>query len=372
MSNPQQLGLIRYGYDPLDRLTSHIQSDNPERHRFYCKNRLATEIQGAIGHSIVHHGDLLLAQQQRLSGRLDTTLLATDLQRSVLHTLKSDRRPQPIAYSPYGHRPAWSGLISLLGFNGERPDPVTGYYLLGNGYRAFNPVMMRFNRPDSLSPFGKGGLNCYAYCLGDPINLSDFNGHMPLKKLFSKIFGSKTSIKTPTNPLPTNQWNFSDYLTGPATPFSLNDRTMRKTENMLGAIPGRQIETLLDGPNGSGVKIWDNKTGMHNIKQHVRYKDYDTTIHDVISAGLRGELNGVLPHRANELSVLISEGEWGRSADLIPIERPGKLSFMMDMNRQREIYRQAGVPLPDVLLTDSGSLTLIESAKGIRLGRYDI
>ena len=114
MSSPQEVLNCRYRYDPLDRLTSRTQSDTPERHRFYCKSRLATEVQGAIGHSIVQQGDLLLAQHQRQNGVLDSTLLATDLQRSVLNTLKSGRQPQPIAYSPYGHRTAESGLTSLL------------------------------------------------------------------------------------------------------------------------------------------------------------------------------------------------------------------------------------------------------------------
>ncbi|MNQ88398.1 hypothetical protein D3C85_1036580 [compost metagenome] len=180
MSSPQKVLNCRYRYDPLDRLASHNLSDTPERHRFYCKSRLATEVQGAIEHSIVQQGDLLLAQYLRQNGVLDSTLLATDLQRSVLHTCRSDRQPQPIAYSPYGHHPAESGLSSLLGFNGERPDPVTGHYLLGNGYRAYNPFLMRFNSPDSLSPLGKGGLNSYAYCLGDPVNASDPNGHVSL------------------------------------------------------------------------------------------------------------------------------------------------------------------------------------------------
>ncbi|WP_080925221.1 RHS repeat-associated core domain-containing protein [Pseudomonas fluorescens] len=189
MSSPRQVLNCRYRYDPLDRLTSHTLSDTPERHRFYCKSRLATEVQGAVGHSIVQHDDLLLAQHQRQNGVLDSTLLATDLQRSVLNTLKSDRQPQPIAYSPYGHRTAESGLTSLLGFNGERPDPVTGHYLLGNGYRAFNPVLMRFNSPDSLSPLGKGGLNAYAYCKGDPINFQDSSGH-----LFAKVFASAGNL----------------------------------------------------------------------------------------------------------------------------------------------------------------------------------
>ncbi|VVM71564.1 RHS repeat-associated core domain-containing protein [Pseudomonas fluorescens] len=180
-SQPTTL-LCRYGYDPLDRLTSHTLSQTPERLRFYCKSRLTTEIQGAIKHSIVQHDDLLLAQQHVEGKAFDTTLLITDQQRSVLQTLKPDHPPQPLAYSPYGHLPAENGLLSLLGFNGERPDPMTGHYLLGNGYRAFNPALMRFNSPDSLSPFGKGGLNAYTYCLGDPINLEDPTGHSVLMR----------------------------------------------------------------------------------------------------------------------------------------------------------------------------------------------
>ncbi|MGY2189231.1 RHS repeat-associated core domain-containing protein [Pseudomonas sp. SDO5591_S426] len=51
---------------------------------------------------------------------------------------------------------------------------------MGNGYRAFSPVLMKFNSPDTLSPFDKGGLNAYAYCLGDPINRADPNGHLSI------------------------------------------------------------------------------------------------------------------------------------------------------------------------------------------------
>ncbi len=107
---------------------------------------------------------------------IETTLLATDQQRSVLQ-LVDKAGTEPIAYSPYGHHPAESGLTSLLGFNGERRDPVTGHYLLGNGYRAYNSVLMRFNSPDSLSPFGEGGLNAYGYVGGDPVGFGDETGH---------------------------------------------------------------------------------------------------------------------------------------------------------------------------------------------------
>jgi len=178
MGTQQLVILCSYGYDPLDRLISQLQPDAPAHQRFYCKSRLATEIQGAIGFSVFQNNDLLLAQHKNQGGAVESTLLATDQQRSVLHTFTADQQQHPIAYSPYGHRQAESGLTSLLGFNGERPDPVTGHYLLGNGYRAFNPVLMRFNSPDSWSPFGKGGLNAYAYCMGDPINFHDPSGHI--------------------------------------------------------------------------------------------------------------------------------------------------------------------------------------------------
>ncbi|MBA6112006.1 MULTISPECIES: RHS repeat-associated core domain-containing protein [Pseudomonas] len=66
---------------------------------------------------------------------------------------------------------------TLQGFNGEFIDILLGVYHLGLGYRAYSPDLMRFQSPDSLSPFGKGGTNCYAYCGGDPINYTDPTGH---------------------------------------------------------------------------------------------------------------------------------------------------------------------------------------------------
>ncbi len=170
MLSPHKTVLCQYRYDALDRLIDSSPQQTPQLQRFYCKSRLATEIQGTTQHSIIQHGDLLLAQQQREGNERNAHLLATDQQRSVLHTLNANSHSKPITYSPYGHRHPENGWLSLLGFNGERPDPVTGHYLLGNGYRAFNPVLMRFNSSDSWSPFGDGGLNAYAYCAGDPIN----------------------------------------------------------------------------------------------------------------------------------------------------------------------------------------------------------
>ena len=165
------MATYHYHYDPLDRLiqTAGIQ-------RFYHQSRMTTEIEGTQRYSVFQQDGRLLAQRRRDSTKDECHLLGTDLQQSVLHAVGADKH-HSMAYNAYGHRPVENGLISLLGFNGERADPVTGHYLLGNGYRAFNPVLMRFNSPDSWSPFGRGGINSYGYCGGEPINRVDRNGH---------------------------------------------------------------------------------------------------------------------------------------------------------------------------------------------------
>ncbi|MGX1171703.1 RHS repeat-associated core domain-containing protein [Pseudomonas sp. R151218B TE3479] len=179
--------LCHYRYDPLDRLVDRAPSAEAIIRRFYCKNRMATEIQGAVESSIFQHEDQLLALLRRVDVNGWTALLATDQQRSVLTGLDATGARPYRSYTPYGHRPAENGLFSLLGFNGEQPDPVTGHYLLGNGSRTFNPVLMRFNSSDSLSPFGKGELNAYGYCIGDPINRNDPTGHTPIRSMLKSV-----------------------------------------------------------------------------------------------------------------------------------------------------------------------------------------
>jgi len=95
-----------------------------------------------------------------------THLFTTDRQRSVLPGLH--------AYSPYGFMK--TSPAPALGFCGQRPDPFTGNYPLGNGRRFYNPILMRFMKPDAFSPFAKGGINAYAYCSNDPVNFTDPSG----------------------------------------------------------------------------------------------------------------------------------------------------------------------------------------------------
>lgn len=166
----------RYHYDPLDRLAARAPLAQAIAQRFYKGAQQVTEIQGAEQHTLLHAGGHGLAQINQAGDRVSSVLTATDQQSSVLNTVTTEQH-LGMVYTPYGHRDVVDAVPGLPGFNGEQPDPMTGHYLLGNGYRAYNPVLMRFNSPDSLSPFGEGGLNPYAYCIGDPINNRDPTGH---------------------------------------------------------------------------------------------------------------------------------------------------------------------------------------------------
>ena len=70
--------LGRYHYDPLDRLVDCTPLEQAAIQRYYCKKRLATEMQGAVQRTIVQYDDQLLAQQQREGGKMAAALLATD------------------------------------------------------------------------------------------------------------------------------------------------------------------------------------------------------------------------------------------------------------------------------------------------------
>ena len=109
-------------------------------------------------------------------------LLAHDRAGTVLGRVK----PRA-AYLPFGYQ-VTSSATDILGYTGQRREPWGGYPL-GNGRRLYQPTMMRFYQPDALSPFGRGGLNAYTYCQGDPVNRHDPSGQEALD-LLSDIMGA--------------------------------------------------------------------------------------------------------------------------------------------------------------------------------------
>ena len=104
-------------------------------------------------------------------------LLATNSSQSIIGE-SVEGKVNTIGYSAYGEQSAQQEVASALGFNGQLREARLGWYLLGNGYRAYNTRLMRFHSPDSWSPFGGGGLNAYMYCVGDPVNRVDPTGHI--------------------------------------------------------------------------------------------------------------------------------------------------------------------------------------------------
>jgi RHS repeat-associated protein len=88
---------------------------------------------------------------------------------------------------------------SRLGFNGELHE-TAGWQILGS-YRAYNPVLRRFHSPDNMSPFGRGGINAYAYGGGDPINHIDPTGHFfgAIGAAFSRVASAIGNITVNTS-----------------------------------------------------------------------------------------------------------------------------------------------------------------------------
>ena len=97
-------------------------------------------------------------------------------------------------YTVYGFSGERTHRVTLA-FNGQALDTLTGCYLLGNGRRVFNPRMMRFLSPDPYSPFGLGGLNCYAYCGCDPVNHTDPSGNIKAR-LWEERIAKRNVIPT--------------------------------------------------------------------------------------------------------------------------------------------------------------------------------
>jgi RHS repeat-associated protein len=227
-----------------------------------------------------------------------TILLATDQQQSVLNALAANQ-PRPIAYSPYGHRPRENGLLSLLGFNGELLDRLTGHYHLGKGYRQFNPVLMRFNSPDSWSPFGRGGLNAYAYCKGNPVNWKDPTGHFLVPaRFFDEVFVNLYQTMKAKSERFTNIVTSTEELFGGA-------EKAKTLANSMNTHPDALIARALTGqkkPSPFYKKTpSDQATGiqyLHNADKHLR----ETLDVVITNTGLLNPKNPFLKH-LNEMEI---------------------------------------------------------------------
>lgn len=186
--------LAQYQYDAAGKLVCQKVPNQPDTRLFYRESLIATK-KGEETVSYLSHGSEYWGETVQQGGNSQTRIWASDCQQSVLTTLDSQTSDQvhDQQYTPYGCSGPESENSSSISFNGQWKDPVTGWYHLGNGYRVYNPQLQRFHTPDSWSPFASGEINPYVYCLGDPINRADPNGHF---SIFGMKFGWKDLIMT--------------------------------------------------------------------------------------------------------------------------------------------------------------------------------
>lgn len=140
---------------------------------FFKGSVFGTAISGPMSLTWVGHARSFLSLCSVSAGRGEFNHLASDRQGTVLASTASSGGAEDTC-TAYGYSKGM--LTSFCGFHGELRSSVTGHYQFGRGHRQMNPVLMRFNSPDKLSPFGKGGLNAYAFMLDDPVNGSDPTG----------------------------------------------------------------------------------------------------------------------------------------------------------------------------------------------------
>jgi RHS repeat-associated protein len=197
-----------YRYDPLNTVVGQ-----DDEQRYYQDGELATRIQGEQRNTVMRANGNALAERQE-GADPKYLMLASDHKNSVLCEMSQAGR-KGIAYTAYGE----AMVSGSLGYNGEARESQTGRYLLGNGYRAYNPVLMRFHSPDSLSPFEEGGLNSYMYCEGNPVDFVDPSGNRSFfawlrDKLLSK--SPKPIPKSAPKPTSKSAPNTATLVSSPA------------------------------------------------------------------------------------------------------------------------------------------------------------
>lgn len=145
-----------------------------------CENGVSDALPaGEKSARLIHHLGIVLAVVE-ITPEVERILLTASDQSQTGLALIDRKTFRSFNYAVYGHGPVADDILLQPGFNGERPDEVMDGYLLGQGHRFFNTALMRFVSVDTLSPFLEGGINCYGYCGGDPVNCCDPSGKITL------------------------------------------------------------------------------------------------------------------------------------------------------------------------------------------------
>ncbi|MFT0867662.1 RHS repeat-associated core domain-containing protein [Pseudomonas sp. CAM1A] len=220
------------------------------------------------------------------------SLLQTDLQHSAL-AVRPRGAPRFIAYTVYGASPA-APAGPLTGFDGIVRESFLKGYLLGNGYRVYSPLLMRFYSADQMSPFERGGINTYAYCHGDPVNFRDDSGRAR-EKLGRKI--STTDFR-------------SAQLKGQAVKLKLEiktlDHNLKKSQEVL----SKNIDASSVKPSQAEISL--RKT---MVELHLRKRSAEESLTQISQ-----ELKAISPPESSASSDTESSGSVPPSPGVLNVE----------------------------------------------------
>ncbi|NCE90196.1 RHS repeat domain-containing protein [Pseudomonas sp. L13] len=171
-----------YQYDAESRQVVAMRGNETPVVMAYAGDRLDTLVEGSRTLRYVNAAGQV---QARTGGVEGLQLHLNDGAGTVRGVVAPGQAPVQRHYAPYGEGNvvAQDGNVrsmadlQLPAFNGERLDAAVGLYPLEK--RTYDPRLMVFLSADPLAPFDEGGINSYAYCAGNPINLIDPSGLFP-------------------------------------------------------------------------------------------------------------------------------------------------------------------------------------------------
>lgn len=199
---------------------------------FYQTGRLSTINSKNDSQSLRYASDHPIIEYS-FFGTATADFLLTDFNGSIFSAVNTHRN-ETLHYTAYGFSSTEMETPPTLRFNSTHLDKTSQNYQFGNGNRGFSPALMRFISPDEYSPFEAGGINCYAYCNGDPINFTDPSGNNPVRSFFKGIgnlLGVRTKGASKTQATPINR----SESTALATPNgSMGGENARSTQSLPG------------------------------------------------------------------------------------------------------------------------------------------
>ncbi|MFA7901862.1 RHS repeat-associated core domain-containing protein [Pseudomonas aeruginosa] len=279
---------------------------------FYQKGLPATVRHQGQYRQWLRNAGMLLAE--RVTGQRQGCLLAVDDNGSVLKGLTGSSEDAAPRFTAYGHGAWYPSACTLAGFKGERLDPLTRGYLLGNGYRLHAPTLMRFGAPDSLSPFYEGGLNAYAYCGCDPINHEDPSGHAFGFK--TRTRGYRTSFNTALRRRPAVRIDIPGKLASHAELLInkvLDNLPSSALENLSKASPA--LEPIIAKRSSKNLDVFMQTSkfeglqpAIENPPLGVRQKEASERLQAQISRNVRHEVGTYLGLFNNVLNDLPATG----------------------------------------------------------------